>query len=244
MSRLRKHDVRGFAWEKTEDDIYKITLSRAHGLGNPENRALTAYGRELEKLMEKNSVLGELLYIGLIFEKTRCKSAGLWKRSYFKSLNKHIDLLKKVACCLQAPFSMERDNEILKEVCLEIQSDNKLKNYYPIKMNFAKNTCKYIITNCDGSMDRPAIVKFIICMLEDLSTELKKGFHKNKEKICKLIFSLHNLPRVYLKNNENTLCMLNQEGISSDLAFTYSKLSMDEEMKSRYEHFLIHKSIC
>lgn len=31
--------------------------------------------------------------------------------------------------------------------------------------------------------------------------------------------------------------MLSQEGITTDLAFTYSKLSMDEEMKRQYDYF-------
>lgn len=187
--------------------------------------------------MEKNSVFGEILYVGLVFEKTRCKSSGLWKRSYVRNLYKHIDLLKKVAYCLQEPFSIEKDNGVLKEVCLKIKNDIKLKNYYPIREGFSENMHKDIITDCDENLSNPIIIEFVIRMLEDLSAELKKGFHKDKEKICKLIFSLHNLPRVYLRKNNTTLCMLCQDGITTDLAITYSKLCMDEEMKRKYENF-------
>ena len=74
-------------------------------------------------------------------------------------------------------------------------------------------------------------------MLEDILVELDKGMRKDKEKIAKIIFSLHNLPRVYLKKGTDTLCMLNQNGISSEEALLYSKLSMDENMLSIYEHF-------
>ena len=100
---------------------------------------------------------------------------GLWKRSYVKNLHKHVDLLKKVAYCLQAPFSMENNNAILKEVCLEIQNDVKLKNYYPFREDFTENTHKYIITDCDEGMIKPIIIEFVIRMLEDLSAELNKG---------------------------------------------------------------------
>ena len=151
--------------------------------------------------MEKNAILGEILYIGLVYEKTRCKSPGLWKRSYVRNLDKHIELLKKVAKCIQAPFNIENDNMLLEEVLLEIQNDSNLRNYYPLKKSYMLKTQGMIITECKAQNN--IIIDFVIRLLDDLLLELRKGFRKDKEKICKMIFSLHNLPRVYLNKDKN-----------------------------------------
>lgn len=45
--------------------------------------------------MDKYSVFGELLYIGFVCEKGRCRSSGLWKYGYKNILTKHINMLKK-----------------------------------------------------------------------------------------------------------------------------------------------------
>ena len=56
--------------------------------------------------MEKNAVFGELLYIGLVFEKGRCKRSGIWNSSYIKSLKIHIGLLIEIAKCMQKELSI------------------------------------------------------------------------------------------------------------------------------------------
>ena len=74
-------------------------------------------------------------------------------------------------------------------------------------------------------------------MLGDILSELDKGFRRDKEKICKLIFALHNLPRVYLSMEEPTLCLIGQRGIDLDDALNYSKMSMDDEMIVYYKNY-------
>ena len=80
--------------------------------------------------MEKNAVFGELLYIGLVFEKGRCKRSGIWNSSYIKSLKIHIGLLIEIAKCMQKELSIEKDNYLLKTIYYEIKSDSILKNTY------------------------------------------------------------------------------------------------------------------
>ena len=190
--------------------------------------------------MERNSVLGELLYIGLLFEKGRCKGRGIWKHSYTKSLKKHVELLKKIAEQMQGQFQIEEDNIYLINVCNEIQNDRELKRYYPFDKvpTIGKKESK--ITGCEDENRHIEIISLIINLLDDILLELDKGLRKDKEKICKMIFSLHNLPRVYLNKKEQTLCSLGQDSITSDEALEYSKLSMDEDMLSNYGQFFTH----
>ena len=190
---------------------------------------------ERGEVIEKNAVLGEILYIGFVFEKGRCKSDGIWKYSYIRSLKKHIILLEKVAKCMQTKFQIERDNLFLKKIYYEIEADIVLKSNYPFCKLIEEE--EILIKDCQDENQHLEINNLIIKMLEDILVELNKGMRKDKEKITRIIFSLHNLPRVYLKKGIDTLFMLNQNGISSEEALLYSKLSMDENMLSIYEHF-------
>lgn len=191
--------------------------------------------------MEKNSVFGEILYIGFVFEKGRCKSGGIWKNSYIRNLKKHIKLLEKVVECMQKQFEIEEDNILLRKVCHEIQTDKVLKKYYPFNKVINKiNICETLITNCQEDNQHIEIINLMLKLIEDILVELDKGLRKDKEKITRMIFSLHNLPRVYLSKNENTLCLLEQNGITPEEAFEYSKLSMDENLLLKYKHFFVN----
>ena len=53
-----------------------------------------------------------------------------------------------------------------------------------------------------------------------------------------LLFSLHNLPRVYLSKGVSTLFELRGAGIGENDALQYSKSWMNEEMLRIYEDFL------
>lgn len=75
--------------------------------------------------------------------------------------------------------------------------------------------------------------------MEDISYELNKRLGKDKEKICKMIFSAHNLPRVYLCKDNDTLCLLHQNGITSNEALEYSRLNMNEDMLLKYNQFFV-----
>ena len=189
--------------------------------------------------MEKNAILGEILYIGLVFEKGRCNASGIWKRTYIQNLSKHIRLLKEVSECMKNSFQIVEDNILLKKVCNEILDDENLKKHYPfcgfeevIKSN------EKIITECREENKCNEIVDFINQLLGDILLELGKGIRKDKQKIIKMIFSAHNLPRVYLSKDISTLCLMGRYGIGPEEALKYAKLSMDEGMMIKYNSFL------
>lgn len=192
--------------------------------------------------VEKNSVFGELLYIGLVLEKGRFKSSGLWTIKYKKNIKKHIKILMKLAKCIKDEFEIEEDNNSLKKICIEINCDYELRKYYPFKFTIDELCLKdKIITSCKNENRHIEIIIIVIKLLEDFLSELNKGFKKNKKKIGEIIFSLHNLPRVYLNKEENTLCSLHQDGITVNEALEYSILSMGVEMRLKYSNFLIFR---
>ena len=81
------------------------------------------------------------------------------------------------------------------------------------------------------------IIIFINKLLEDVLFELDRGLKKDKEKIGRLLFSLHNLPRVYLDKEAYTLCSLGQEGITVDNALEYSKMILEKVLKKDIKEY-------
>lgn len=190
--------------------------------------------------MEKYTTLGELLYVGFVYEKGRCTSSGVWRMSYRKSLLNHIELLYKIAICMIADSTLEEVNSLLQDTVIQIMNNPVLKLHYPITkysiscMEKDARIIKYVEkrNECSG------VNNLIVQLLEDLLIELKKTFVKDKKRVKMLIMSLHNLPRVYINSTYETFCNLKMNAISPDEAIEYAKLCMDSETKIRYQQFL------
>lgn len=190
--------------------------------------------------MEKYTTLSELLYVGFVFEKGRCKSSGVWRMSYGKGLLKHIELLHKIAICMISDSNLEEVNSILQDILTQIMNDAVLKLHYPITENSISLWKKdeWIITYVEKRKEFFSVNNLIVKLLEDLLIELRRTFLKDKKRVSMLIISLHNLPRVYIDSSYETLCNLKMNGISQDEAIEYAKLSMDSNTKIRYQQFL------
>lgn len=189
-------------------------------------------------MIEKNAVFGELLYMGLVYEKGRCKSNGLWKHGYSKSLKKHINLLKEIVICMQNEFEKEEDNIFLRNIYNEVYCDNVLKKVYAFNESSDKLIMKrFIITDCSDENKHLDVIVLIHKLLEEVSLELDKGLRKDKKKISRLLFSLHNLPRVFLNKEADTLYSLGNAGIEVDDAIRYARMSMDKELLCKYKKF-------
>ncbi|MDQ2088217.1 hypothetical protein RBH29_17475 [Herbivorax sp. ANBcel31] len=190
--------------------------------------------------MEKYSVFGELLYIGFVCEKGRCKSSGLWKWGYKKILYKHIVLLKHMIQCILVNKVTENDSYVLKKIVLLIQKEKHIGRYYPIKEEILTklHECNYSIIN---SVDLGVSIKNINLLMSDIINEilelLDRGVFVDKKKITMLIRALHNLPRVYLKKNLQTICDLNQPSIEYKDAIQYAFSNMDENTKQKYKKY-------
>lgn len=73
--------------------------------------------------------------------------------------------------------------------------------------------------------------------MNDAMTEINCIF-TDRKKICNIIRSLHNLPRVYLGKGKITLCELNQREITQEEALEYAFNNMDEIYRKKYEMIL------
>lgn len=177
--------------------------------------------------MYKEAVVAELLYIGIVAEKGRCYRR-IWKCGYKTTLKRHINALNKLQKCLVITNEKEIQTAVDKfiEVCKE---DNEIGKLYVFE--------KYKVQNLQVRKHYENINKMIDDMFQQLLLELDKLLI-DKRKIYNILCTLHNLPRVYLGNDEETLCNLGQKSITEEDALMFAIDNMDEQMKEKYSYYL------
>lgn len=187
--------------------------------------------------MEKTIIFGEILYIGFVTEKGRCKPNGIWKLGYKNILYEHVRILNEVSTSLLNEFDFERDQCILKHFLNLCKKEKQIGKFYPISEEkykmLASCDCN-IINSFDIKKNNNIINKLIVCLTRDILELLNKKSRIDKESVYMLLRSVHNLPRYYLNNEIGTLCEINQKGISVQNALEYSYLNMDNITKEKY----------
>ena len=177
--------------------------------------------------MEKNRVLGELLYIGLRYEKSRP-----WKRKFKKEQTEHIVLLREILMAMM-------EGEVSKNDTLVIEKRKDLEKQYRFTEDVRKkfsNKEYTLITVVDDSFLQPEINELMLCLLNEVIEKLSL-FFVDKKRVKKLLQALHNLPRVYLTQNSPTLCDRKEARLNPELAMKYAEDNMDDSMKEKYKNF-------
>lgn len=149
--------------------------------------------------------------------------------------------MNRISKCMAFDMEIEKVNLELNEIMNLIISDKKLIMHYPVSTQ-AKELImnKTAIITCEEKRnDCMNIEKLLSFLLEDLMKELtKSSFLMNKKSISMLLFSLHNLPKVYLNKDFETICNINLSSITPEEAIEYSKLSMSREIQMKYQAYL------
>lgn len=179
--------------------------------------------------MYMQDVIGELLYIGIVAEKGRCYGTH-WKYGYKKILFNHIVELYKLQQCLslQNLEAISAINSFI-EFC---ESNVEIRKFY----NFS--CCRIVklkIREENDSFDK--VNELIRELFVDLIKEMSRVFIRKKE-IYDFLSSLHNLLRIYLGVDKNTLCNLRQPAISEEDAVKYAFQNMNETMKIKYQKYI------
>lgn len=173
--------------------------------------------------MNIQNVIGELLYIGIVAEKGRCYGTR-WKFGYKKILRRHIVALNELQRCLQLLDEKDAQNTI-KQFIVFCDENYEIGKFY--------NFCNRQINEMNVGKNYKEVNQLINAMFLDLLTEIKKPYIK-KRKVYDLLCALHNLPRVYLGKDKETLCELKQENISEQEAIEYAIANMSSDMRNEY----------
>ena len=191
--------------------------------------------------MEKNAFFGELLYIGFVIEKCRCRSSGFWKRRYNKTLITHLRILKKLAERLNHVSISSQDYGVLQEfteVCKNNPNIGKYYNFSPCISTKIQESDDTLLSYVDYSSDNQ-INKLIIDLIDDALFYLNEKIFINKKRIYYLIRSLHNLPLYYVKENQSLIGSC-RTPTSKKVALesSFSIVNMDDETRIKYAHLL------
>lgn len=178
--------------------------------------------------MNIQNVIGELLYIGIVAEKGRCYEA-IWKFGYKKTVRRHIIALNELQKCLLINDKQLVNAEIEKFIAM-CDENYEIGKFYHF-------SCKEIGELRFG-INSIVVNQLMAQLFLDLMKEIKKTFIQ-KRKVYDLLCALHNLPRVYLGKDKETLCKLMQDAISEQDAIKYAFDNMSLDMKKKYQEFIM-----
>lgn len=177
--------------------------------------------------MNIQNVIGELLYIGIVAEKGRCYGTR-WKFGYKKTLRRHIIALNELQMCLQS-MDGKSVHTVIEKFIAVCNENNEIGKFY----NFSNKTiCDMYVGKSYNNVNQ-----LLNAMFFDLLREIKKPYIR-KRKVYDLLCALHNLPRVYLGKDKETLCELKQNAISEQDAIEYAFDNMSFDMKEKYQKFV------
>lgn len=183
--------------------------------------------------MYKQDVIGELLYIGFVAEKGRC--GGRWKIGYKKILKHHLNALSML---LDTMFDeKENINSVIKEFIAVSIKDSQIRKFYPFSDAMISQIENETMKWEENPKEFNKVNYLMKLLMNDAMTEINCIF-TDRKKICNIIRSLHNLPRVYLGKGKITLCELNQREITQEEALEYAFNNMDEIYRKKYEMIL------
>lgn len=184
--------------------------------------------------MDKFSAFGELLYIGFRYEKSRCKSRGLWKFGYKKRLTEHLEFLKSIINRLDVGEISDEDYHVftnLKRLC---ENNKDLKRIYFNDSSIENKLKSNLILNETNNFNHQQTINNLMLELVEHLLLTLKSKPTDKAKAHMLLRALHNLPRFYF-NQSDSLYGFQNQGISFDDATEYSISNMDEGFRHKFK---------
>jgi hypothetical protein len=166
--------------------------------------------------MKTECTLAEIIYIGLVAEKGRCYSTR-WTNKYRKVIKLHISGLRKILYLFLDDSNIDNVLEEFRKIC---ENETEIGKFY---VNIA---WREGVEWSDIKESHPKILRYMIQVLEEVDLEVNKIF-VNKKKVYILLNTLHNLPRVFFDENEETLCNMRYSPISEDEALEYAVANMN-----------------
>jgi len=170
------------------------------------------------KVMGKQAALGAILYRIARYEKSKFRSFGYWKRKDKIKLLKSLEMMKKIICLLNQEGEVAEADlvEIIYFISLNIKMFSDIKEIY-LTNEWNIKLIDNAVTDDDG------IKELMLNIIYKIKYNIQNRPQKYKEQIWCLLHGLHNLPRVYMSNTEETLFPPLPIGITSKEAIEYSE---------------------
>lgn len=191
--------------------------------------------------MTKNSVYGEILYMGLVTEKGRVYSE-LWKYNYRKALKIQVALWQRILRRMMDNKYTEEDVQLLKDFIELCKNRKEIGEYYRPQINSFSEIEQLInsgIEQSHNSKEDIVILNFMNDLVLELVELLKPKIFVNRNQVHLVIRALHNLPKYFLQNPQTDIYGLKNVATDFQNVIEYSFGNMDQSMKNRYIKYKI-----
>lgn len=173
--------------------------------------------------MDKDAVLGELLYIISNYEKSRIPVSKFWKKIYIKSLRESIEIMELLLLLI------EKEGDIsVKEMVpfFDYYKRSKCPQFRLIGVDLKElmqDTSRILLVgNATHSEINIVIINFMKKIIIECNFLIKNKERGYKLKIYYLLAAFHNLPRAFIDTTKETLFNNGTRPISSEEAIEYS----------------------
>ncbi|MDN4066266.1 hypothetical protein QYF50_00055 [Paenibacillus vini] len=186
--------------------------------------------------MTKNTIYGEILYVGFIAEKGRVFNQ-IRKHSYRKLLKKHVDLWQRVILRMMDSAYTEEDEQLIYDFIDFCQTHKEIGKFYcPPSKSLAeiKQRIHLGMSQSDNNKEDMIILSFMNELVLELIALLKPKIMINRDKVHLTIRALHNLPKFFLLGSETFIYQISNVGVNFQDTIVYSIGNMDESMKKKY----------
>lgn len=169
--------------------------------------------------MDKNAVLGEILFIISMYEKGRVKKASqFWSRKYIKSIYDSIIIMKTLICLI------EKDQDVSFGEMLPVLKfvNNNVGKIFSERIDTsaiysdrARAVLEYDNTKSRDDKELIALMNKILIECEKILENRSSNY---KQQIIYLLMAFHNLPKAYLDPSKTTFFNIGIRGISKSNA--------------------------
>lgn len=182
--------------------------------------------------VDKNAVIGELLYVISNYEKGRITTSKIWTRKYMESLEHSLEVMRILLLLLETDCSLTSEEmypvfHYLRENCHKFWSGDG----QTIDIINCPSNITFWATN-DVNQD----YRVVIDMMKKINTQcvflVRQNGRNRKKQLYFLLHALHNLPKVFLNPQEQTLFNLGIHPISTENAIQYAKSYIDSSRTS------------
>ena len=164
--------------------------------------------------VNKHFFFGEALYRLSVYEKGRCTTSKiLWSKKYVTQLVNSINFMEELVQSLSDENITSHDYEIVIK-CIEnkeIFGFNKL-----LLSKWQENN--YALSSTHNISSYNEVNQLMRDIIEQLKQSIKSLNKKNKQKIWYLLQALHNLPKVYLNREHESIFDYTSSSITIDIA--------------------------
>lgn len=167
----------------------------------------------------KQYFFGEALYILCNYEKGRCNFRKLWwGKKYINSLKDSISFMGEMVESLSIKSISPRDYEIVQKII----EDKTIFRFNKLLLNQWKEN-SYSLSSLQNPLSYDEVNELISSIIERLNNAIQELDKKSKQNIWYWLHALHNLSKIYLSSQRESVFGSLPPAISCTLALQYAK---------------------